>query len=146
MCNVLLLCLGRDQEAYEFLKYSVSNFRSKDTSFGHFKNMSKNEGSTSCKENFFAMDFFKGLSWATKNDVGWRFHAIVAYWLILAIIKINVIEEMKQKLAKMKANFEMKVSRKKFSKQDTTIRQRLSEKPKILEGLFCFLKMMKRVS
>ena len=66
-CNVILLCLGRDQEAYEFLKYSTLHFGLKDANFELFKNIPKNN-ERSCKEKFFAMDFFKGLLYATKND------------------------------------------------------------------------------
>ena len=136
ICNVTLLCLGRDQEAYEFLKYSVSNFGLKDANFALFKNMPKNDRS-SCKEKFFAMDFFKALLYATKNDMSFgRYPMIVEFWLTLAIIKINVIEEMKHNLAKMKAYFEKSASRRKFSKRDSTIQQRLSKNgPTVLKGL-----------
>ena len=41
--NVMLLFLGRDQEAYEFLKYSVANF-DKVANYELFKNMPKKNG------------------------------------------------------------------------------------------------------
>ena len=139
-CNVMLLCLGRDQEAYEFLKYSAERFGLKAANYEHFKNMPKNS-SNSCREKFFAMDFFKGLMYATKNDLlSGKYMSVVAYWLILAVIKINVIEEMEHNLAKMKDFIERKDSRKKFWngnkwQKESTVRQRLSISPKVWEGL-----------
>ena len=139
-CNVMLLCLGRDQEAYEFLKYSAERFGLKAANYEHFKNMPKNS-SNSCREKFFAMDFFKGLMYATKNDLlSGKYMSVVAYWLILVVIKINVIEEMEHNLAKMKDFIERKDSRKKFWngnkwQKESTVRQRLSISPKVWEGL-----------
>merc|ERR1712062_3068 len=66
LCNVMLLFLGRDQEAYEFLKYSISNFE-KEANYELFlKSKPTNHGS--CKEKFFAMDFFKRLLITTTKS------------------------------------------------------------------------------
>ena len=141
LCNVMLLFLGRDQEAYEFLKYSISNFE-KEANYELFlKSKPTNHGS--CKEKFFAMDFFKRLLITTtkstqspsncpnlRNSVGFDEQLLVPYWLILVIIKINVIEEMKHNFNKMQAYFQ-KWDRKKFKKTEN----KFKNSPMILEGL-----------
>ena len=147
LCNMILLCLGRDEEAYEFLKYSVSNFE-KETNYELFKSMPKNCGKpNSRKEKFFAMDFFKRLLITTqkcthstcncgvqrdlKSNKGFDSRHLVPYWLILVIIKINVIEEMKLNFNKMEAYFQRCKSRKKFKNSPKMFKN----SPKILEGL-----------
>ena len=136
--NVMLLFLGRDQEAYEFLKYSVANF-DKVANYELFKNMPKkyDTNPNSRMEKFFAMDFFKRLLITTQKSTQSTCYCsdcptksnqtslfLAPYWLTLAIIKINVIEEMKRKLDEMEAYFQRCDSRKKFKNS-----------PKILEGL-----------
>ena len=122
--NVMLLFLGRDQEAYEFLKYSVLNFE-KEANYELFKSMPKKYGNpNSCKEKFFAMDFFKRLLITTQKSMQSPL-LLVPYWLTLAIIKINVIEE-------MKANFnEMEV----YFRLNGDLRKKFKNSPNILEGL-----------
>ena len=142
--NVMLLFLGRDQEAYEFLKYSVANF-DKVANYELFKNMPKkyDTNPNSRMEKFFAMDFFKRLLITTtkstqspsncpnlRNSVGFDEQLLVPYWLILVIIKINVIEEMKHNFNKMQAYFQ-KWDRKKFKKTEN----KFKNSPMILEGL-----------
>ena len=124
LCNVILLFLGRDQEAYEFLKYSVLNFE-KEANYELFKGMPKKYGNpNSCKEKFFAMDFFKRLLITTQKSMQSPL-LLVPYWLTLAIIKINVIEE-------MKANFnEMEV----YFRLNGDLRKKFKNSPNILEGL-----------
>ena len=129
LCNVILLFLGRDQEAYEFLKYSLSDFEKVANYELFLKRKSiiermpkKYRNPSRCKEKFFAMDFFKRLLHATHNRTQSP-SLLVPYWLILAIIKINVIEEMKQNFNEMEAYFQRCDSRKKFKNS-----------PKILEG------------
>ena len=129
LCNVILLFLGRDQEAYEFLKYSVLNFE-KEANYELFKGMPKKYGNpNSCKEKFFAMDFFKKLLITTQKSIQSPL-LLVPYWLILAIIKINVIEEMKLNFNRMQAYFQ-KWDRKKFKKSEN----KFKNSPMILEGL-----------
>ena len=123
LCNVILLFLGRDQEAYEFLKYSVLNFE-KEANYELFKSMPKKYGNpNSCKEKFFAMDFFKRLLITTQKSMQSPL-LLVPYWLTLAIIKINVIEEMKTNFNEIEVYFQRGDLRKKFKNS-----------PSILEGL-----------
>ena len=136
--NVMLLFLGRDQEAYEFLKYSVANF-DKVANYELFKNMPKKYGSNpnSRMEKFFAMDFFKRLLITTQKSTQNTCYCsdcptksnqtslfLAPYWLTLAIIKINVIEEMKHNFNEIEVYFRKGDLRKKFKNS-----------PKILEGL-----------
>ena len=147
LCNVILLFLGRDQEAYEFLKYSLSNYE-KEANYELFKSMPKNCGKpNSRREKFFAMDFFKRLLITTqkcthstcncgvqrdlKSNKGFDSRHLVPYWLILVIIKINVIEEMKHNFIKMEDYFQRCKSRKKFKNSPKMFKN----SPKILEGL-----------
>ena len=136
--NVMLLFLGRDQEAYEFLKYSVANF-DKVANYELFKNMPKKYGTNpnSRMEKFFAMDFFKRLLITTQKSTQNTCYCsdcptksnqtslfLAPYWLTLAIIKINVIEEMKHNFNEIEVYFRKGDLRKKFKNS-----------PKILEGL-----------
>ena len=136
--NVMLLFLGRDQEAYEFLKYSVANF-DKVANYELFKNMPKKYGTNpnSRMEKFFAMDFFKRLLITTQKSTQNTCYCsdcptksnqtslfLAPYWLTLAIIKINVIEEMKHNYNEIEVYFRKGDLRKKFKNS-----------PKILEGL-----------
>ena len=136
--NVMLLFLGRDQEAYEFLKYSVANF-DKVANYELFKNMPKKYGTNpnSRMEKFFAMDFFKRLLITTQKSTQNTCYCsdcptksnqtslfLAPYWLTLAIIKINVIEEMKNNFNEIEVYFRKGDLRKKFKNS-----------PKILEGL-----------
>ena len=94
-------------------------------------------------EKVFAMDFFKRLLITTtkstqspcncpdlRKSVGFDEQLLVPYWLILVIIKINVIEEMKHNFNKMQAYFQ-KWDRKKFKKTEN----KFKNSPMILEGL-----------
>ena len=129
LSNVILLFLGRDQEAYEFLKYSVTNFE-KEANYELFKRMPKRyENPNSCREKFFAMDFFKRLLITTQKSMQ-NPHLLVSMWLTLVIIKINVIEEMKHNFNKMQAYFQ-KWDRKKFDMSEN----KFKNSPMILEGL-----------
>ena len=139
LCNVMLLFLGRDQEAYEFLKYSISNFE-KEANYELFlKSKPKKCGSNpnSRMEKFFAMDFFKRLLITTQKSTQNTCYCsdcptksnqtslfLAPYWLTLAIIKINVIEEMKHNFNEIEVYFRKGDLRKKFKNS-----------PKILEGL-----------
>ena len=77
----------------------------------------------SCKEKFFAMDFFKRLLITTQKSMQSPL-LLVPYWLTLAIIKINVIEEMKTNFNEIEVYFRRGDLRKKFKNS-----------PSILEGL-----------
>ena len=131
LCNVILLFLGRDQEAYEFLKYSLSDFEKVANYELFLKRKSiiermpkKYRNPSCCKEKFFAMDFFKRLLITTQKSMQSPL-LLVPYWLTLAIIKINVIEE-------MKANFnEMEV----YFRLNGDLRKKFKNSPNILEGL-----------
>ena len=125
LCNCILLTLGRDQEVYDFMKlqhsgYVLCDLNLEDNSTT-FKNMVKNEGDNNCKENFVKENFFQ---WFLKKQNrrcmklnGYNSLVIVTEaeaWLTLAVIKINVIEEIKQKLSKMKDFLKESKYRKKF--------------------------------
>ena len=136
LCNVILLFLGRDQEAYEFLKYSLSDFEKVANYELFLKRKSiiermpkKYRNPSRCKEKFFAMDFFKKLLITTQKSMQSPL-LLVPYWLILAIIKINVIEEMKHNFNKMQ-NYFQKWDRKKFNISEN----KFKNSPMILEGL-----------
>ena len=88
-CNVILLFLGRDQEAYEFLKYSVSNFE-KETNYELFKSMPKKYGNPNSRmQKFFAMDFFKSLLITTQKCMpGTQTSLFVALYWLLSLIHI----------------------------------------------------------
>ena len=133
LCVSVLLTLGRDQEVYDFMKlqhcwFCPKHFRKNTTSYETFKNLPKNrEESGRSKENFSNEKFFQWFL-EKQNRLKNRRWILVTLeaeaWLTLAIIKINIIGEMKEKWSKMNNFFQKYKYRKKFRRSK-----------KILEGL-----------
>ena len=136
LCISVLLTLGRDQEAYDFMKHQhclvcPMHLRENSTSYASyetFKNIPKNGGDNNrCKENFSKENFFQWFL-EKQNRLKNRHWILITLeaeaWLTLAIIKINVIEEMKHKWSKMNNFFKECKYRKKFRRSQ-----------RILEGL-----------
>ena len=129
----VLLTLGRDQEAYSFLKYWYFSLQDIIGALTHgciadyemFKSMVKSdENPKICWENFFEQEFFTHIKKVIERPQVDRY--IIEALLCLVILKINVIEEMKNKLNE----------RDKFFKQNSfKSKRKFKDYPRILEGL-----------
>ena len=110
--------LSRDQEAYDILKYSAFRHQMVDVP----KNQNRSEN---------AMDLLKRTEPCPETTCGsdCRFSNIeheMYYWIGFAIIKINLIEEMKNRLAKL-SNDIFPFCSKKFK-----------DRGHLMDGLGCF--------
>ena len=129
----VLLTLGRDQEAYSFLKYWYFSLQDIIGALTHgciadyemFKSMVKSDENLKiCWENFFEQEFFTHIKKVIERPQVDRY--IIEVLLCLVILKINVIEEIKNKLNE----------RDKFFKQNSfKSKRKFKDYPRILEGL-----------
>ena len=126
----LLLTLGRDREAYSFLKYWEYNLqvgqRAPVPNYENFKNMVRNdENPKICWENFDEQDFLKRLMQGPMVPQHESMF-FVEILLCLVIVKINVIEEMKNKLNE-RDDF--------FKQNNFKSKRKFKDNPRILETL-----------
>ena len=113
-----LLMLRRDQEAYDILKYSAFKHQMVDIP----KNQNRSENIMDVLNTIEACPLKKCGSDCRFSKIGIEMYC----WIAFAIIKINLIEEMKNRLAKLSNDIIPSCS------------QNFKDRHRLVDGLGCF--------